>query len=68
MVQYQVQDKLNETDKKSFSEIDILSYYWKLRNGVLKVKVTGLYTAGGEAIMAEDVKADLPRCTGTVNN
>ena len=68
MVQYQVQDKLNETDKKSFSKIDILSYYWKLRNGVLKVKVTGLYTAGGEAIMAEDVKADLPRCTGTVNN
>ena len=55
-----VEDQLNDTDKNDISEIDILLHYWKGRNGKLMVKVTRLYTLGGDYIKAKDMKVDYP--------
>ena len=63
----EVKDKLKYTGKTGNSKIDILLYYWKCRNVIIMVKVTGLYTLDDEAIRADGVKFELPRRTGTVN-
>ena len=52
MGKYEFQYQLDDTDRNEINEIDILSYYWKCSNGMLVVKVTGLYILRDETIKA----------------
>ena len=60
MVQEEAQDQKNDSDVLYIYLLDIISCYWKPKNGMLMLRITGLNGLGEDVIMAEYVKVDYP--------
>ena len=58
MEKEEVQDQLNDADKIEHFPVDILSYYWRLSDGMLILKTTELFGLSDKTNDAGTLRVD----------